>query len=62
MSIEKPSIGELIKVLRGCNKDNDFIIETLKSIIQTKMMYGGEIQDSIDFHIHKAKEEFNKLK
>jgi hypothetical protein len=62
MSTEKPSVGELIKVLKECNKDNDFIIETLKNIIQTKMMYGGEIQDSIDFHIYSTRAEYNKLK
>ena len=60
--IEKPSIGELIKVLKKCNKDSEYVIEVLKSIIQTKLMYGGDMQELIDFQIHKAKTEFLKKK
>ena len=61
MSIEKPSVGELIKVLKECEKSNDFIIDVLRCIIQTKVMYGGEIQDSINYYISKTKEEYVKV-
>jgi hypothetical protein len=49
MSIEKPSVGTLIKTLKECNKSNEDIIDILRSIIQQKVMYGGNIQDSIDY-------------
>jgi len=53
--MEKPSIGELLKVLKGCKKSNEQIIEIFQCIIQRKVMYGGNIQDSIDFELDKAK-------
>jgi hypothetical protein len=58
--MEKPSVGLLIKTLKECNYSSDAIIDILRSIIQQKLMYGGDIQDSIDYHIDKAEKEYNR--
>ena len=58
--MEKPSVNELIKTLKECNKSNDDIIDVLRRIIQTKIMYGGDVQESIDSEILKAKKDYLK--
>jgi hypothetical protein len=62
MSIEKPSVSILIKTLKDCNKSNEAIIDILRSIIQQKVMYGGDIQDSIDYWIETTVKESLKNK
>jgi hypothetical protein len=62
MASEKPSVADLLKVLRECGKGSEQIIDILSAIIQSKQMYGGDIQNQIDYYIWKALEQSKKYK
>jgi hypothetical protein len=57
--MEQPSTRELWRLLKEAGKDNDYIIEVFVSIIQTKMLMGGDIADSINSEIDKIKKELH---
>ena len=55
MSIEQSTVSDLIKLLREARKTDEQIVEVLESIIKSYLMYGGNIQDVINFQIDKTK-------
>jgi len=57
---EQPSARELLKFLKEAGKSNGCIIELLVSMIQTKMLMGGDIADSINYEVEKIKKELYK--
>ena len=56
MSTENSLVFELIDTLKKCQKSDEYIIEVLSSIIQTKLMYGGDIREAVIFQIYKARD------
>jgi hypothetical protein len=59
--MEKSSARELWSLLKEARKSNDYIIEVFVSMIQTKMLMGGDIADSINYEVDKIKKElYNK--
>ena len=61
MSIEQSTVSDLIKLLREARKTDEQIVEVLESIIKSYLMYGGNIQDVINFQIDKTKKEILRL-
>jgi hypothetical protein len=57
---EQLSARELLKFLKEAGKSNECIIELLVSMIQTKMLMGGDIADSINYEVEKIKKELYK--
>ena len=53
--MEQPKVEDLIKVLEDQEIDSYIIIRTLSSILQQQMMYGGAIEDKLNYEIDKAK-------
>ena len=60
MSSERPSIRELLSLLKETDRSLDDIIEIFVSIIQQKQMYGGDISDSIDYWVNIIRKELHK--
>ena len=58
--MEKPTARELWKLLKEAKKSDDYIIEVFVSMIQTKMLMGGDIADSINYEVDKIKKELYK--
>ena len=58
--MEKPTARELWKLLKEAKKSDDYIIEVFVSMIQTKMLMGGDIADSINYEVDRVKKELNK--
>jgi hypothetical protein len=58
--MEKPTARELWELLKEAKKSNDYIIEVFVSMIQSKMLMGGDIADSINYEVDKIKKEFYK--
>lgn len=60
MSSERPSVRELLSLLKETDRSLDDIIEIFVSIIQQKQMYGGDISDSIDYWVNIIRKELHK--
>jgi hypothetical protein len=52
---EQPKIEELIDILERKGLEPGRIITLLSSIIKQQMMYGGSLEDKINFHIEANK-------
>ena len=57
MSGERIEITSLINFLRQIGKSDESIISILESIIKTYMMYGGSLQEKIDYNFYIAQKE-----
>jgi hypothetical protein len=57
--MERPTVRDLYKLLKEAKKDNEYIIEIFVSIIQAKMQSGGDIADSVYYHVEKLKKELH---
>ena len=53
--MEQPKVQDLIEILERDGKELNEIISILSSIIQQQMMYGGALEDKINYQIHLAK-------
>jgi len=53
--VEQPRVQDLIGLLERSKKEPYEIIQILSSIIQQQMMYGGALEDKINFHIEEIK-------
>jgi len=60
MSSERPSVRELLSLLKETDRSLDVIIEIFVSIIQQKQMYGGDISDSIDYWVNIIRKGLHK--
>jgi len=60
MSSERPSVRELLSLLKETDRSLDDIIEIFVSIIQQKQMYGGDISDSIDYWVNIIRKGLHK--
>jgi hypothetical protein len=58
--MEGSTARELWKLLKEAGKSNDYIIEVFVTMIQTKMLMGGDIADSINYEVDRVKKELNK--
>ena len=58
--MEGSTARELWKLLKEAKKSNDYIIEVFVSMIQAKMLMGGDIADSINYEVDKIKKELYK--
>ena len=58
--MEGSTARELWKLLKEAKKSDDYIIEVFVSMIQTKMLMGGDIADSINYEVDRVKKELNK--
>jgi len=54
---EQKTVSDLINVLKSTKMTDDCIVQILASIIQSQIMYGGTLQDKIDFQIEKTERE-----
>lgn len=52
---EQPKLEQLVEILTVQGKEPRSIISILCSIIKQQMMYGGTLEDKINFHIEEAK-------
>jgi hypothetical protein len=55
--VESPTVTELIELLIKGKKSEKEIIDVLRCIIQTYMMYGGSVSDSVAYQVDLAKKE-----
>ena len=53
--MEQPKVQDLIELLERVGRDPHIIIQILSSIIQQQMMYGGSLEDKINFYISEVK-------
>jgi len=53
--VEQPKPEQLVQLLEANGKDPCVIIEVLSDIIKQQLMYGGSIQDKLNFNIEKEK-------
>jgi hypothetical protein len=51
---EHKTVHDLVVLLRQVNVEDSDIVQTLVSIIQSQMMYGGTLQEKIEFWIDKV--------
>jgi len=52
---EQPRIEQLVEILTIQGKEPREIISILCSIIKQQMMFGGTLEDKINFHIEESK-------
>jgi hypothetical protein len=52
---EQPKIEQLVEILTAQEKEPRSIIKVLCSIIKQQMMFGGALEDKINFVIEEAK-------
>jgi len=52
---EQPKAEQLVEILTAQGKEPLDIINVLCSIVKQQMMYGGSLEDKINFHIEEAK-------
>jgi hypothetical protein len=57
MSEERIEVSHLISFLKEVGKSNEAIVSILESIIKTYMMYGGSLQEKINYEFHTAHKE-----
>jgi len=53
--VEQPKPEELVQLLEAKGKDPLAIIEVLLSIVKQQMMYGGTLEDKLNYYIHNIK-------
>jgi len=53
--MDQPKVSQLADILRIAKKSDREIITALESIIQQQMMYGGDIQEKLEFAIADAR-------
>ena len=49
--MEQPRVEDLIELLESVGRNPHDIIKLLSSIIQQQMMYGGSLEDKLNYHI-----------
>jgi len=57
MSEERIEISYFISFLKEIGKSNEAILSILENIIKTYMMYGGSLQEKINYEFHIARKE-----
>lgn len=57
---EQKTVHDLIEVLKRTRMTDSYIIQTLASIIQSQMMYGGTLEEKIQCMIKKVEKEERK--
>jgi hypothetical protein len=55
--VDQPTVQDLIDILEKSGKEPHKIIQMLSSIIQQQMMYGGILEDKINYQIFEAKKD-----
>jgi predicted nucleotidyltransferase len=60
--VDQPKVQELVNELKHRGFSPSEIIDILSALIQRKMMYGGDLNDSIQFELTKAKQERTTIK
>jgi hypothetical protein len=53
--VEQPKVEHLIDLLEQVGKTSAEIIYILSNIIQQQMMYGGSLEDKLQYHIETNK-------
>ena len=53
--MEQPKVEHLINLLEQVGKTSSEIIAILSDIIQQQMMYGGSLEDKLQYHIETNK-------
>jgi len=57
--MEQPKVQDLIDILEKSGKEPHKIIQILSSILQQQMMYGGSLEDKINYQIFEAKKDLH---
>jgi len=52
---EQPKVEQLISILEQIGKPPLVIIDILSNIIKQQMMYGGSLEDKLQYHIETNK-------
>ena len=55
--MERTSVRELLKLLKQAKVSNEDMVELFVSMIQNQMMYGGTLQERIDYEVEIIKKK-----